>query len=68
MGKSKCKQKGYQRKTRDLYDILQRTVYGVEVVCTETSWADCKTNLKLYREADPRGQYLYRKYRERIAS
>lgn len=54
----------YVRKTIDVWDIEQRTKQGWEVVTTETSRAEAKTNLRRYRENQPEYPARMRKRRE----
>ncbi len=56
----------YERKTRDLYDIIAHYPTGKEVVTTETSYSATKENLKLYREAEPGIKFTYKTYREKL--
>ena len=59
----------YQRKTRDLFDILQWTgrEYGWEVVNTEETREDAKRSRREYRENQPEYPVKMAKRRERIA-
>lgn len=57
----------YTRKTRDIWEIYGHyPTTGKECVTTETSWADCRENLRLYRENEPGIRFTYGKARERI--
>lgn len=54
----------YKRKTRDEWDVEQRTGYGWEVVTTEDNIADARMNRKLYAREQP--QYLVRIVKRRV--
>ena len=40
----------YQRKTKDIYNIVTNYGYGWEVEVTEETWKDAKQTAKEYRE------------------
>jgi len=43
----------YVRKTRDEWEIQQRTECGWETVCTEESYTEAKARVREYRENQP---------------
>jgi hypothetical protein len=56
----------YQRKTRDLWDILGNYGQGWEVLTCATSLKEKNQHLREYRENEPQRQFKSVKYRERI--
>lgn len=56
----------YTRKTRDYWDIEQRTSEGWEVVSSTTTLRDAKRKVREYRENQPEYDVRFVKHRERI--
>ncbi len=52
------------RKTRDEYDIEQKTSEGWEVVCSEDNWRDAQARVREYRENQP--EYPVRRRLHRV--
>ena len=55
----------YQRKTKDVYNIVTNYGYGWEVECTEDTYKEAKQRLKEYRE-NTEAQVKLEKKRERL--
>lgn len=55
----------YQRKTKDVYNIVTNYGYGWEVECTEETYKEAKQRLKEYRE-NTSAQVKLKKKRERL--
>ncbi|GLB26568.1 hypothetical protein LXJ15735_28090 [Lacrimispora xylanolytica] len=55
----------YQRKTKDVYNIVTNYGYGWEVECTEDTYKEAKQRLKEYRE-NTSAQVKLEKKRERL--
>lgn len=55
----------YQRKTKDVYNIVTNYGYGWEVECTEDTYKEAKQRLKEYRE-NTSAQVKLKKKRERL--
>lgn len=56
---------GYQRKTRDRWDIMTNYGYGWECECSEYTWKEAKQTYREYRE-NIRGAVRIEKHREKI--
>ena len=55
----------YQRKTIDRWDLMSNYGYGWECEVSYGSYAEAKTDLKIYRE-NGGGIYKLEKHREKI--
>lgn len=55
----------YERKTKDIYNIVTNYGYGWEVECTEDTYKEAKQRLKEYRE-NTNAQVKLEKKRERL--
>lgn len=55
----------YQRKTKDVYNIVTNYGYGWEVECKEDTYKEAKQRLKEYRE-NTNAQVKLEKKRERL--
>lgn len=56
----------YQRKTRDVYDIMGNYGYGWDVLLTDYTYSEAKKDLVDYRKNEPQYAHKIVSRRERV--